>query len=114
MTIPLTAGVHRLGDSTVNFYVLREGTDLTLVDTGLPAHYAQLSALLADNRRSVRDIRAVLLTPAHLDHIGLAERIRRETAATAWVHQPPGPAATAPLPPARDARPEGHRAGYAA
>src|SRR5215472_15913652 len=100
MTTPLTAGVHRLGDSTVNFYVLREGCDLTVVDTGLPAHYAQLTALLAGLGRSVRDVRAVLLTHAHLDHAGLAERIRREAGATVWVHELDAPALAAPRRPA--------------
>jgi glyoxylase-like metal-dependent hydrolase (beta-lactamase superfamily II) len=112
MTSPLTSDVHRLGDSTVNFYVLQDGTDLTLVDTGLPAHYPQLTALLAGIGRSVRDIRAVLLTHARLDHLGLAERIRRETAATVWVHERDAPALAAPLRPAAGARPEGHLSRY--
>lgn len=112
MTTPLTDGVHRLGDSTVNFYVLREGTDLTVVDTGLPAHYPQLAALLAGIGRTVRDIRAVLLTHAHLDHLGLAERIRREAGATAWVHERDAPALAAPLRPPSDTRPEGSLVRY--
>jgi glyoxylase-like metal-dependent hydrolase (beta-lactamase superfamily II) len=112
MTTPLTAGVHRLGDSTVNFYVLCEGADLTVVDTGLPAHYAQFTALLAGIGRSVRDVRAVLLTHAHLDHVGLAERIRREASAPVWVHELDAPALAAPRRTASGARPEGRLSRY--
>ena len=112
MPTPVTAGVHRLGDSTVNFYLLQEGTDLTVVDAGLPAHYAQLAALLAGIGRSVRDVRAVLLTHGHLDHVGLAERIRREAAATVWVHELDAPALAAPRRPASGARPEGRLGRY--
>jgi glyoxylase-like metal-dependent hydrolase (beta-lactamase superfamily II) len=112
VTTPLTAGVHRLGDGTVNFYVLRDGADLTLVDTGLPAHYAQLTEFLTGIGRSVRDVRAVLLTHAHLDHVGLAERIRREASATVWVHELDAPALATPLRPASGARPEGRLSRY--
>lgn len=92
MVTKVASGVHRLGDSIANFYVLIEGTDLTLVDAGLPAHYDQLTAALKGIGRSVRDVRDVLLTHAHLDHIGLAERLRRETGATVWVHKRDVPA----------------------
>ena len=75
-----TTGVHHLGDGIVNFYVLREGQDLALVDpqTCHALLYCQPGRALAQIGRSIRDVRAVLLTHAHLDHIGLAERIRRE------------------------------------
>jgi len=90
----------------VNFYVLVEGTDLALVDAGLPAHYDQLTAVLEGIGRSVRDVRAVLLTHVHLDHVGLAERLRQQTGATVWVHARDVPALAHPLRPPADAKPE--------
>ncbi len=86
-----TPGVTRLGDWMVSFYLIEEDGQITLVDTGLPGHYAQLTAALAETGRSVGDIRAVLITHAHPDHTGLAERIRAEADATVWVHPDDAP-----------------------
>jgi glyoxylase-like metal-dependent hydrolase (beta-lactamase superfamily II) len=61
MVTTVAPGVPRLGDGMVNFYVLAEGTDLTLVDAGLPSHYGRLTAGLEGIGRSVRDVGAVAL-----------------------------------------------------
>jgi len=73
----LGPGVHRLGDAIVNSYVLVDGGDVTIVDAGVPAYWNQLPAGLASIGRSVSDVRALLLTHGHSDHIGFAERARR-------------------------------------
>jgi glyoxylase-like metal-dependent hydrolase (beta-lactamase superfamily II) len=87
MMLPtLAPGVWRAGDSLVNFYIVAEGSDLTLVDAGLPSHWSQLEAAVLSLGRSVHDIRAVLLTHAHPDHYGLAERLRSEVGARVWAH----------------------------
>jgi glyoxylase-like metal-dependent hydrolase (beta-lactamase superfamily II) len=82
----LAPGVHRLGDSMVNFYLVEDQAGITMVDAGLPGHYAQLTGFLARLGRPVTDVRAILITHAHPDHTGLAERIRAESGATVWVH----------------------------
>jgi glyoxylase-like metal-dependent hydrolase (beta-lactamase superfamily II) len=105
-------GVYSLGDGLMNFYVLVEGTDVTLVDAGFPGQYDLLAALLESIGRSVHDIGAVLVTHAHLDHIGLAERLRREVGATVWVHTREVPALANPLRRLPDTKPEQGMGGF--
>jgi glyoxylase-like metal-dependent hydrolase (beta-lactamase superfamily II) len=89
--------VHRLGDGMVNFYLVEDDDGLVLVDSGLPGHYAMLLDRLAGIGRTVGEIRAVLLTHGHLDHLGLAERIRQESGAGVWVHPADRAALAKPL-----------------
>ena len=79
-------GVHRLGDRSVNFYLIENPDGLILIDAGLPAHREQLSGQLASLGRSPTDVRAVLLTHGHLDHTGLAHNLQQAGAAI-WIHQ---------------------------
>jgi len=94
-------GVWRAGDAHVNFYLVAEGSDLTLVDAGLPAHWHQLAAALATLGRSVRDIRAVLVSHAHPDHIGVAEQLRSVANARVWAHALDAPFVTTRPPTSR-------------
>jgi glyoxylase-like metal-dependent hydrolase (beta-lactamase superfamily II) len=78
MATEVAPGIHRLGNRFVNFYLVEADGGLTLVDAGLPAFYAELEALLRSRGRTVGDIDALLLTHAHGDHVGIAERVRGE------------------------------------
>jgi len=79
-------GLLRLGDESVNFYLLEQDGRYTLFDAGLPAHYEQLLAVLADRGADISAVDAVVLTHAHPDHIGIAERVRSEANAPVYVH----------------------------
>jgi glyoxylase-like metal-dependent hydrolase (beta-lactamase superfamily II) len=87
--------VYRLGDDTVNFYLVEEPAGLVLIDSGLPTHWGLLRDHLAGSGAVPGDIKAVLLTHAHPDHLGLAARVRREAGAAVWISTVPKPA---PLP----------------
>jgi glyoxylase-like metal-dependent hydrolase (beta-lactamase superfamily II) len=59
---------------------------ITLIDAGLPGHWNDLVAELAEMGRSLDDIRGVILTHGDSDHIGFAEKLRREHDVPVYVH----------------------------
>lgn len=88
-TADVAPGVHRLEHAHVNCYLL-EGAErsegLTLVDTAFPATAPLLSEALESIGRRLEDIRAVVLTHAHFDHLGLARTARVEWKVPVWAH----------------------------
>ena len=81
-------GIRRLGtNDKVGVYLIEDAGAITVVDAGMPGYFGDLQAELAEMGRTIADIRAVLLTHAHTDHIGFAERIRREHAVPIQIHE---------------------------
>jgi len=63
-------GVHLVEGHAVNWILLAEGADVTLVDAGYPGDHDDVVASLAAIGRGVDDLVAVLMTHAHVDHVG--------------------------------------------
>jgi glyoxylase-like metal-dependent hydrolase (beta-lactamase superfamily II) len=80
-------GLHRLGNGTINSYLVADGTDVTIIDAGVPGYWSELPAELAAMGRTLADVRALVLTHGHSDHIGFAERARRERQMPVSVHE---------------------------
>jgi glyoxylase-like metal-dependent hydrolase (beta-lactamase superfamily II) len=72
----IAPGIHRLGSGMVNAYLLVDGGAVTIIDAGLPGYWSDLTAELAGLGRSLEDVRAVVLTHGHSDHVGFAEKAR--------------------------------------
>jgi glyoxylase-like metal-dependent hydrolase (beta-lactamase superfamily II) len=79
-------GVSRVTGGVVNWYVVVDRGKATLVDAGVPGDWKLLLETVRSLELSLRDIDCVLLTHAHSDHTGFAERARVEAAATVRVH----------------------------
>jgi glyoxylase-like metal-dependent hydrolase (beta-lactamase superfamily II) len=87
MSSDVAPGVHRLGSELVNFYLVEDDGGVTLFDAGLPAHRPQLEERLRAMGRSLTDIDAVVLTHAHIDHVGIADGVRRDAGARVHVSE---------------------------
>jgi glyoxylase-like metal-dependent hydrolase (beta-lactamase superfamily II) len=90
-------GVHRIEDAYTNWYVVEDGDALLVVDTGHPRSWASLEELLARLGKTRGAIEAVVLTHAHFDHAGFAERARRELGVKVWAHEAEIPVTKHPL-----------------
>ena len=83
----LAPSLHRIGADFVNCYLVEEAGEVTVVDAGVPGLYRDLMNELAAMGRSIDDVRAVVLTHGHSDHIGFAERIRHDHGVPVRVHE---------------------------
>lgn len=79
-------GVQRLTQGVTNFYLIEEGGKLVLVDAGTPGDWALFTATVAQMAHRLDDLDAVLLTHAHSDHTGFAEKARTTAGAPVWIH----------------------------
>jgi glyoxylase-like metal-dependent hydrolase (beta-lactamase superfamily II) len=86
--VEIAPAIHRIGDnSIINSYLVEEAGQVTIVDAGLSGFYRDLPRELATMGRSIDDVRALVLTHGHSDHIGFAERLRTERHVPVSVHE---------------------------
>ena len=91
----VSEGIHRFSHGVSNFYVCEEAGRLCLIDAGVQGDWGALSRGLAALGFSPASLTAILLTHAHSDHTGFAERARSEWKTPVWVHEADrGPATT--------------------
>lgn len=71
-------GIHLISHAHVNCYMIEDDDGLTLVDAGLPSMWPMLVQLLEERGRRPDQIKALLLTHGHFDHVGFALRAQQE------------------------------------
>jgi glyoxylase-like metal-dependent hydrolase (beta-lactamase superfamily II) len=82
----LSESLHRIGNDIVAVYLVATPEGITVIDAGLPGNWNDLIVELTSMGRSPDDIRGVILTHGDSDHIGFAERLRREYGVPVFVH----------------------------
>lgn len=97
-------GVHRFDDGYVNFYLVDSGDGPVLVDAGFPGDYDEFQTALGETGHALGDVRAVLVTHAHIDHLGFADLLRRDAGAVVCVPTGDAELARSPLKAAKSER----------
>ena len=82
----IAPGIHYVEHSRTNVYLVEDDDGVLLVDTGLPRSKVQLLRALSLIGRGVEDIRAVVLTHGHFDHVGTAEHLRSAHGIPVYCH----------------------------
>jgi glyoxylase-like metal-dependent hydrolase (beta-lactamase superfamily II) len=79
-------GVHRIhSHGVVNWYLVEHDGRLVMIDAGLPPDWDVFERVVRSLGRTPGDLSAVVITHAHVDHTGLAERARTDTGATVYL-----------------------------
>lgn len=83
----LGPSLHRVGNDVVAVYLVDTPEGVTVIDAGLAGQWKEFVTELAAMGRSVDDVRGVVLTHGDGDHIGFAERLRRDHGVPVFVHE---------------------------
>lgn len=78
--------VHLVAMGTANAYLIEGQDGLTLIDAGFPNKEAAVFGALRELGRSPDQLKHLILTHGHPDHIGSAAAIVRETGARTYMH----------------------------
>jgi glyoxylase-like metal-dependent hydrolase (beta-lactamase superfamily II) len=92
MLFPQVAdGIHRIEDAHTNWYLVEDDGSITIVDAGVPTSWQSFLDALGQLGRRKDQVEALVLTHAHFDHVGFAERARRELRIPVYVHENDAP-----------------------
>ena len=84
--IEVSSGVYRLGSSGHNYYLLREGDQITVIDAGCSKEWPKLMAALESEGLALEAIAGIVATHSHADHFGFARAATEEGVAVS-VHE---------------------------
>jgi len=90
-------GIHRVEEAYTNLYLVEDEDGVTVVDAGVPTAWQPTLAALGEVGRSSAEVRAIVLTHAHFDHLGFAERARSDLPVPVFVHEDDVPLTRHPL-----------------
>jgi glyoxylase-like metal-dependent hydrolase (beta-lactamase superfamily II) len=84
--VELLRGIHLVDGVTSNVFLIVEPDGLSVVDTGIPGSGPKIIRYIQSIGRASADLRRILLTHQHVDHVGGAAALAAETGADVFAH----------------------------
>ena len=82
----IARGCFEISVGPVNVFLLESANGWALIDTGFPASAASILAAIQQLGKQPADIRHIIITHAHPDHIGSLAALKRATGAAIYIH----------------------------
>ena len=79
-------GLYQVSFGFVNAFLIATGDELTLIDTGISSSAPKIMAAVAELGKAPRDVKRIVLTHLHGDHVGSLAEVKRLTGAAAYMH----------------------------
>ncbi len=86
IALEVAPGVHAVEHASTNVFLVEDDDGITLVDAGYPSTWPRVLRALELVGRSVDDVRGLVLTHAHFDHVGFARQLRARYGVEVWAH----------------------------
>lgn len=80
-------GIHQVDGVNAYVYILIDGKELTIIDTGMPKNSEKILNYIRKIGRQSSDVSTILLTHYHMDHAGSAYELKKLTSAKVAVHE---------------------------
>jgi glyoxylase-like metal-dependent hydrolase (beta-lactamase superfamily II) len=84
--VHITKRVHLAQGDAVNWVLVTDGTGVLLIDAGYPGNRGDVVASIQKLGYAPGDVRAILLTHAHIDHLGSAIWFAKEYGTPVYCH----------------------------
>jgi glyoxylase-like metal-dependent hydrolase (beta-lactamase superfamily II) len=84
--VQVTDSVHLVQGEAVNWTIVADGTGVMLIDAGYPGDREDVLTSLRELGFGAGDVRAILLTHAHIDHLGSAIWLAAEHGIPVYCH----------------------------
>jgi glyoxylase-like metal-dependent hydrolase (beta-lactamase superfamily II) len=78
--------VYQLGLGMVNVFLVEDGDGLVLIDAGVDEGAERIGAGVHALGRAPEELRAIVITHLHGDHVGGLAAVKRHTGAEVWMH----------------------------
>jgi len=79
-------GVHLVEHAHTNCYLVEDDDGITLVDAAFPSTWKLVDRALGLIGRTVADVRGLVITHGHFDHLGFARKLQQEYGVEVWAH----------------------------